>query len=56
MLHYRTFVWQHIVSMELFPSDLLDSSQEDGSQADGRAAREKGRGECESECKYVYYV
>ena len=39
------FVRQHVFSMELFPSDLLDSSKEDGSRADGRAVREKGRGE-----------
>jgi len=45
MLHYRTFVQQHVFSMELFPSDLLDSSKEVGSRADGWAVREKGRGE-----------
>jgi len=45
MLHYRTLARQYVVSMELFPSDLLDSSKEDGSRADDRAVREKGRGE-----------
>jgi len=45
MFHYRMFIWQYVVSMELSHSDLLNSSKEDGSLADGQAAREKGRGE-----------
>jgi len=45
MFRYRTFIQQYVVSMELSPSDLLDSSKEDRSLAHGQAVREKGRGE-----------
>ena len=45
MFHYRMFIRQYLVSMELSPSDLLDSSKEYRSLAGDQAVREKGRGE-----------